>query len=258
MYPYLHLGPMTFGTFGLCGVLAYLFARRVFRADLVRHDLPKERAAIVFVVVTVAGVIGAKVYHVLENPASLLTDPVGKIFSGHGLAWIGGLLAGAATLALLARRYKMRVLEMFDLASPMAALAYAVGRVGCLMAGDGCYGLPTSLPWGMRFPNAVLPTLQYVHPTPIYEFIANVAISYYLWRFAARPRPLGAVFARYLIFTGAARFIVEFIRRNPGLYLGMSNAQVISLLCVLVGSALLLRIAAEHRASTHIALTARA
>ena len=149
----------------------------------------------------------------------------------------------------------MRTLAMFDLASPMAALAYAIGRIGCLLSGDGCYGLPTSLPWGMSFPNGVAPTFEYVHPTPIYEFLVNVGISYYLWRFASKPRRMGEVFAIYLLLSGAARFAVEFLRRNPRLYLGMSNAQAFSVLCVIAGAALLLRLTGQRTSESTLAVT---
>ena len=111
-------------------------------------------------------------------------------------------------------------------------------------AGD--YGIPTSLPWGMSFPNGLVPTTERVHPTPIYEFLVAVAIFYYLWRQGAKslrgPRPTGEIFASYLVLTGVARFLVEFIRINPRSVLGLTNAQVASLLSIVAGGVLLGRL----------------
>jgi phosphatidylglycerol:prolipoprotein diacylglycerol transferase len=124
---------------------------------------------------------------------------------------------------------------MLDLAAPAAAVGYGMGRLGCLVSGDGDYGIPTKLPWGMSFPNGLVPTTQRVHPTPIYELLAGFLIGYYLWRRGAKPRPLGQITGEYLILSGIARFLVEFIRINPKIYWGMSNAQLASLGSVVAG-----------------------
>jgi len=146
-------------------------------------------------------------------------------------------------LVLLARRYHMKVLLMLDVASPAAALGYGIGRIGCLISGDGDYGAPTSLPWGMSFPNGLVPTTERVHPTPIYELLAALVIAYFLWRIGPRilrrERPDGTVFACYLMLTAWARFLVEFIRINPKLLLGLTNAQLASVLCFIGGAILL-------------------
>ncbi len=129
-------------------------------------------------------------------------------------------------------------------ALPAASVGYAIGRIGCLLSGDGDYGIPTSLPWGMSFPNGVVPTTERVHPAPLYEFIVWCAIGGLLWSLAARwmknPKLNGRIFALYLILTGVARFLVEIIRINPRSFLGMSNAQVASVLSVVLGIVLYL------------------
>ena len=121
---------------------------------------------------------------------------------------------------------------------------YAIGRIGCFLSGDGDYGKPTSLPWGMSFPNGVVPTTDRVHPTPIYEFLAWCLIGWLLWRLGARtlgkPWPLGQIFGLYLILTGIARFLVEFIRINPPWIAGLSNAQIASVISVIGGLALVI------------------
>jgi phosphatidylglycerol:prolipoprotein diacylglycerol transferase len=121
-------------------------------------------------------------------------------------------------------------------------MGYGIGRIGCLISGDGDYGIPTSLPWGMSFPNGIVPTTQRVHPTPIYEFLAAGLIAWILWRLGARGlkthAPNGIIFAAYLVLTGIARFLVEIIRINPRSFYGLTNAQAASVVSILAGVAL--------------------
>ena len=129
---------------------------------------------------------------------------------------------------------------MLDLAAPAVSVGYGVGRIGCLVSGDGDYGIPTTLPWGMSFPHGLVPTTQRVHPTPIYELLVALLIAGYLWRRGAqsgdgRTPPVGQITGEYLVLSGVARFLVEFIRINPRIYWGMSNAQVAALGSVVVG-----------------------
>jgi phosphatidylglycerol:prolipoprotein diacylglycerol transferase len=138
------------------------------------------------------------------------------------------------------------LLEFLGLCSPAAAVGYAIGRVGCLLSGDGDYGVPTTLPWGMSFPNGVVPTMERVHPTPVYEFFIWLVIGAILWRMGKRALSgaghKGEVFCGYLILTGIARFLIEFIRINPRSFFGLSNAQAASLVSILIGVLLLWRI----------------
>jgi phosphatidylglycerol:prolipoprotein diacylglycerol transferase len=218
-------------------VVGFLCAWKALEVDIRRHKLLKVRANLIILSLAVAGLIGSKLYHVLETPADFAAHPLERLFFSQGLAWYGGLLGGVVALCLVAWHYKVPFLTIFDLA-PAAALGYAFGRLGCLFAGDGDYGTPTSLPWGMSFPHGIVPTMDYVHPTPIYESIASIAIFLYLWRMAARPQPPGKILACYLLLTGAARFLIEFIRFNPRIFYGLTNAQVVSLLCVAAGGVL--------------------
>jgi len=129
-----------------------------------------------------------------------------------------------------------------DLCSPAAAVGYAIGRIGCLLSGDGDYGVPTTLPWGMSFPKGVVPTTQRVHPTPLYEFFIWLAIAAFLWQMGkavSGVRPNGETFCCYLILTGVARFLIEFIRINPRSFFGLSNAQTASLVSIVAGTVLL-------------------
>jgi len=237
---------------------AMVAAFYVLRADLARRGIAGKKSGLAetFIAVpSLAGIIGAKLYHVLQSPQDLLAHPFAEIFSQYGFAWFGGLIAGVAVFVWLAWRNDIPLLEMLDAGSPAAALGYGVGRIGCLLAGDGDYGIPTSLPWGMSFPNGVVPTTQRVHPTPLYEFLGACLIAWFLWRMgkgqlrtqssemesSRRSLPTGTVFAAYLILTGAARFLVEFIRINPRSVLGLTNAQLASAASIFVGVVIALR-----------------
>jgi phosphatidylglycerol---prolipoprotein diacylglyceryl transferase len=222
--------------------LGLICAFFVMRADLARRHTAADAETIIGLT-GLSGLAGARLYHLLESPVEFLAHPLPLLFSTMGFAWFGAVIGGFAALVLLARHYKMNILLMLDVASPAAAVGYGVGRIGCLVSGDGDYGKPTSLPWGMSFPNGLVPTTQRVHPTPIYELIGALVIAYVLWRIGAHAvgklRPAGEVFGYYLILTGAARFLVEFIRINPRSFYGLTNAQVASL-CSTVAGVLLL------------------
>jgi phosphatidylglycerol:prolipoprotein diacylglycerol transferase len=227
----------------------------VIRADLRRRGYGADAENIIGTT-GLAGLVGARFYHLLETPSEFFAHPLPLLFSTMGFAWFGAVIGGFVALVLLARHYQMKIRLMLDIASPAAAIGYGVGRIGCLISGDGDYGIPTSLPWGMSFPNGLVPTTERVHPTPIYEFLAAMLIGYILWRIGGRAigglRPAGEVFAYYLIFTGVARFLVEFIRINPRSFFGMTNAQAASVASILVGAILLLELVRRIRPQTVI------
>lgn len=250
MLPFIHLGPITLGTYGILVATALLCGFFVLEADLRRRQMSADPSTIIGVT-GLAGLAGGKLWHVLETPSDFFAHPFSLLFSSFGFAFYGGFLGGLTALLLLARHYRIPSLVMLDLASPAAALGYGIGRIGCLISGDGDYGIPTSLPWGMSFPNGTVPTTERVHPTPIYETLGAVLIFLLLWRLGGKKqgdtRPAGEIFGVYLVLTGVARFLVEFIRINPRTVFGMSNAQAASLVCVLAGVALLFRVKSPDR-----------
>jgi prolipoprotein diacylglyceryl transferase len=263
MIPYLHIGPLTIPTFGLLVALALITSGYILQADFDRRGI-KADAFLMITIAGLAGILGAKLYHVLESPAEFFADPFRLFFSRYGFAWFGGFLGGFGAMLLLGRRAKLPLLEFLDACSSAAAFGYGIGRIGCFLSGDGDYGRPTSLPWGMSFPNGVVPTTDRVHPAPLYELIIWCAIGAYLWHLGSKalrgPKAKGEVFGNYLILTGVARFLIEIIRINPRSFLGMSNAQVVSLLSIVAGTVLLWRIKSqyhalkkEHRIVEHIA-----
>ena len=256
--PYLHIGRLAIPTYGLMMWVSLVFAYFVLQKDIARRKLSADAANIVFIT-AFAGVLGAKIYHELEDPAEFLFNLQSLFRHGEwhwlqvGYAWFGGFLAGVATLLLLARHYRVGMLRMLDLCSPAAILGYGIGRLGCLFSGDGDYGIPTNLPWGMSFNNGLVPSGPFcrdrglpwdcgMHPTPIYELLAALLIFWFLWRAGdpkRGPKPAGTILALYLLLSGLERFLVEFIRLNPHSAFGIfSNAQFMALLSMIAGAVL--------------------
>lgn len=244
MLPFIHIGPIPLGTYGIFVAIGLLVGFFVVHSDLLRRGLSADPNVIVGFT-GLAGLAGSRLYHLLETPHEFFANPWPLLFSTMGFAWFGAVIGGLVTLLLIARHYKMSALLMLDIASPAAAIGYGFGRIGCLISGDGDYGTPTSLPWGMSFPNGLVPTTDRVHPTPIYEFLAAVLIFWILWKLGARwmrnPRTVGNIFAVYLLLSGLARFLVEFIRLNPRSFFSMTNAQTAALAGILLGVVILLR-----------------
>jgi len=255
MIPYLHLGVFEFPTFGLMLWLAAVCAAFVLQRNFRRHNIQADALTIV-ALATLGGVLGAKLWHELEHPyvlgntlhflwAELRTQPQAFLpdlfdFAKAGFAWFGGMLAGIAILLWQARSAKISPLEMLDLSAPSAAIGYGIGRIGCHLSGDGDYGIPTHLPWGVSYVHGIVPTAPgvLVQPTPIYEFIFGLALGWYLWWRGGKTLPTGRVVGEYLVLAGLGRFLVEFIRINPKVFLGLTNAQLASLAAMIAGGVL--------------------
>jgi phosphatidylglycerol:prolipoprotein diacylglycerol transferase len=107
--------------------------------------------------------------------------------------------------------------------------------VGCQLSGDGDYGTQSDLPWAMAYPDGTVPTTDEVHPTPVYETLAMGLAGLVLWRLRDRVAP-GMLFGLYLIFAGVERFLVEFIRRNEEVVVGLTQAQLIALAMLALGA----------------------
>lgn len=249
MLPFIHIGSFALPTFGILLWFAAVCAGLVLHRNFRRWHVEADALGIV-VMSTVAGIVGAKLWHVLETPSELAAHPIALIFSRDGYAWFGGLVAAILALIYQGHIHKIGSLRLLDLCAPAAAIGYGVGRLGCLTSGDGDYGIPTTLPWGMAFPDGMVPTDPgvRVHPTPLYELAAGLLIGWILWRRGGKSRPLGQMTGEYLALSGLARFLVEFIRINPKIFLGMSNAQLASIGSIVAG--LLLIAGARKRAET--------
>jgi phosphatidylglycerol:prolipoprotein diacylglycerol transferase len=126
-------------------------------------------------------------------------------------------------------------LRLLDICAPALALGYAVGRLGCQLSGDGDYGKAWDGPWAMAYPKGTVPTDTPVHPTPLYETLTMALVAWVLWRLRAAFRP-GLLFALYLVLAGLERFLVEFLRRNDPVALGLTAPQWTALAMMVAGA----------------------
>lgn len=234
MYPEIHLGPLTVQSFGLMFALAFIAAGALVAKRLRELGKPVDWAYEIGFAALIGGVIGSRLYFVVENWDSVSDDLLGNLFSGSGLVWYGGAIGGALAVLLWAWYRDFLRLTLLDLVAPALALGYAVGRVGCQLSGDGDYGEAWNGPWAMSYPDGTVPTTEEVHPTPVYEALAMGFGAWLLWQLRDRFRA-GVLFALYLLYAGAERFLVEFVRRNSDAALGLTVAQLESLAMMVVG-----------------------
>lgn len=164
----------------------------------------------------------------------------------NGSSWLGGFAGAVAGLTLFTLLARLPLFRVYDLLVPCAALGQAFGRLGCFLAGDGCYGRYTELPWGMAFPHGTVPIAVTVHPTPLYDAAALFALSGVLiWLIRSR-RPAGTATVCYLFATGALRFFMEFIRLTPVVRYGLTEAQLVCLFWIAVAVTFTLALAVIH------------
>ncbi len=234
MQPEIDLGPVTLQTFGIMFALGFVAAGVLVARRLQELGKPVDWAYEMIFAALVGGVVGSRLYFVVENYDSVSDDLLGNLFSGSGLVWYGGAIGGAIGVVLWARWRGMLNLTLLDICAPGLAIGYAVGRIGCQLSGDGDYGIPWDGPWAMAYPDGTVPTDEPVHPTPIYETLAMGLVTYVLWRLRTRFRP-GLLFALYLVLAGAERFLVEFVRRNDEVALGLTQAQLWSVAMIAAG-----------------------
>jgi phosphatidylglycerol---prolipoprotein diacylglyceryl transferase len=235
----LHIGPIPIHIFGIFLALAFLAASWVAARGFEQQGYDAELASSAVVWAAVGGIVGARLWLVLDAWSEFVKAPASFLLTGGGFVFYGGLLGGALAMTIFFRRHRIPWLRGADAVAPAIVLGQAIGRIGCQLSGDGDWGAETTLPWGMAYPHAVVgwdkPPGVYVHPTPIYECAAYLAIFAYLWRVRREPAPEGTQLFRYLLLSGGARFVIEFVRINPPIAFGLSEAQLTSLLLMVVG-----------------------
>jgi phosphatidylglycerol:prolipoprotein diacylglycerol transferase len=241
----LHIGPIPIHLFGIFLALAFLAAGSVAGREFARKGLDPAVASACVVWAAVGGIVGARLWLVLDAWGEFVRAPASFLLTGGGFVFYGGLVGGALAVTICFWREGIPWLRGADAVAPAIVLGQAIGRVGCQVAGDGDWGRETTLPWGMAYPHAVVgwdkPPGVVVHPTPVYECLAYLAIFAFLWRIRKEPAPDGTVFCWYLVLSGVARFLVEFVRTNPQVVLGLTQAQLVSLVLAAVGGGLLVR-----------------
>lgn len=225
----------------------------------------------------IGGVLGSKLFHILENLGEFAEDPLGMIFSTGGLTFYGGLIVAGAWIAWYVRKKGVRILDVADAVAPGLMIGYGIGRIGCYLAGDGDWGVCSALEnkpgwipawlWSETFPNNILnlnvaqqcaldygPGYDGVYPTMLYEFAMAAVLFGILWAVRAHPFKAGWLFSLYLVFAGAERFLIEQIRVNNEFELFglvVTQAEVISSLLILAGLIGLV-LTTKRRAKQHL------
>jgi phosphatidylglycerol:prolipoprotein diacylglycerol transferase len=234
MKPEISVLGLSIKTFGLFFALNFAAWGLLAARRLKEIGRPTDWAYEMVTVALIGGLVGARGYFLIQNHDSL---SLGDIFGGSGLIWYGGLFGGSVAVLLWAWRKDFLSLDLLDLAGPGLALGYAIGRIGCQISGDGDYGKPWDGPWAMGYPEGTVPTApgETVHPTPIYETLTMGLLAFALWQLRDKVRP-GLLFAFYLVGAGLERFLVEFLRRNEDVALGLTAAQLESLTLFVIGA----------------------
>jgi phosphatidylglycerol:prolipoprotein diacylglycerol transferase len=223
-------------SYGVSKALAALVAAFLLARAFERLALSRDLAYSLVMWATIWGFVGAKIYYLLEQLPNFDVHHLG----GMGFTWYGGLIGGVVAALVIVRRHRLPLGVVAGAAAVPLTIAYGIGRLGCLLSGDGTYGRPTSLPWAMTFPHGVVPTNVPVHPTPLYEALAAIVIAATLWALGKRWNP-PAVFGAYLALSGISRFLVEFLRINEPALLGLTQPQLWALVSLTVGLALIVR-----------------
>jgi len=259
VYPFiLHLGRFEITGYGLMMMVGFLVASWLVQLELRRRGLREEYASDVTLAAVIGGIIGAKLWYVV-----LTADPA-ALFSRGGLVWYGGFLGGALAVWLNGLRLKVPTAWTAHLVAPALAGAYALGRIGCFLVNDD-YGRPTTLPWGMKFPQGMPPstvanlrdqfhvalpadldpsTVLAVHPTQIYEAILMLAAFAVLWSLRGRDKGTGWLFGLYLVLAGTERFVIEVLRAKDDRFLGpFTIAQLVSVILIGIGLTVMSRLA---------------
>ncbi len=235
----LRLGPITIHSFGFMLAVGFLLIAWLAAREFARRGYHPDIAGSAVLAAMIGGVLGAKLYYLIDHFPETRADPLGSIFSGAGLTYYGGLIGGALGVIWITVRNRIPLRIMADIGGPLIALGYGVGRIGCFLNGDD-YGKPSSLPWAMTFPKGTPPTTVPVQPTQLYEVAASLAFFAFLWanrrRYQDRP---GFLMGIYLVLAGTERFLVEFVRTNVPVALGLTVAQLISIGVFAIGVVLL-------------------
>lgn len=226
---------------------------------------PYQLMGTITVIAAIAGIIGAKVFHNLENWNDFTKDPIGSLLSFSGLTFYGGLICGAVAIIIYTRKQGISSLHLVDAAAPGLMLAYGVGRIGCHLSGDGDWGIVNTSPkpnwlnafpdwiWSFKYPHNVLEEgvpipgcvgnhcyqlAEPVFPTPFYEAVVCIILFLVLWSFRKRLKIPGLMFSVYLILNGIERFFIEKIRVNTLYHVfgkSFTQAELISFLLIIAG-----------------------
>ena len=261
MYPVIfEIGPIKIYSFGLMLVTAFYTCYGLLFLEMKRLKYDTEIASDIIFWSAVGGVLGAKIYYLIENLDRTIQDPMGMIFSGSGLVFLGGLIGSIICVSVILKNRNLPWYTFADIIAPLIMIGYAIGRLGCFLVGDD-YGLPSSMPWAVSFPEGLPPTtissfaayypwidtsgikseIFKVHPTQLYESAVGILLFFFLWSRRKKNQRAGTMFFCYILLAGIERFSIEFLRTNEKyLFDIFSGAQMISFLMIFIGSYFLL------------------
>lgn len=238
MYPVLfRIGNFEVTTFGVMVAVGALVGLWLFRRELARSRLP-DAATDAAIAGLLGGLIGAKLLYVAEHMA---TEPALDLLTDRGgMSWFGGFAGGVGAALIMMSVKKWPIVPVLSAATPALAIGHLLGRIGCFLVGDD-YGRPTSLPWGVAFPEGLPPTDVPVHPTQLYEAAFLGVLVWLLIRWRRRGVVDLDVVGRYLLLTAAFRFALEFVRVNDRVTGPFTVAHLFAAVIALIGAVLIVR-----------------
>jgi phosphatidylglycerol:prolipoprotein diacylglycerol transferase len=241
----LQLGPLAVRWYGLTYLVGFVLVLAVGRYAIRTrpHSALDARGLDDLLFYGILGVIlgGRLGYVIFYKLSEYLAHPLSvfAVWEG-GMSFHGGFLGVIAAVWLYTRRQGQSWLAVTDFIAPLVPLGLGAGRIGNFINAE-LWGRATDLPWAMVFPNVDrVPR----HPSQLYEFaLEGMVLFVVLWGYSAKPRPVGAVSALFLIGYGTLRFLVEFTREPDGflgfLALGLTMGQWLSLPMIAAGVALM-------------------
>lgn len=239
------VGPFALRWFSLFFTLAivagvWLALREARRKGL---DLDKVESMVLWVVV--GGMVGARLFHVVDRWDLYAAQPLSALFIREGgLAVYGGFAGGLLAGAAYALQQKLPAWKLADAAAPGMILGQAVGRLACIPNGDA-YGRPANLPWAFIYtnPQSMVPRELLGVPTQpyaLYELLFDLAVLGLLWRLRRVFKADGPLFLLAMVLYALGRFFLTFFRMEQVWFWGLQEAQVIALLALVVALPLLL------------------
>ena len=241
---FFHIGPVPIRAYGFMLWIGLMVGVFITVKAARKTDIKPEHAVDVALYALIAGIVFAHLASILldlpKNPSELWSGIFSPSGGVRGLSFHGGLIGGIGAAWLYTRRKGINFLAMADLCSPGLAVAYGITRIGCFLNGC-CYGIPTNLPWAVRFQVDSALTLP-SHPTQIYAMLASFTIALLLLSIRKRSRYTGQVFISYIGMYAIYRFLIEFLRKGVTAevaFAGLTQAQIVSLLMLAVAIPLL-------------------
>lgn len=216
-----HIGPFTIYSYGFMLVLAFFACSYLAGLQARKDNLDPDKIFNLCFYVFIFGIIGSRLFYVLNNASFYLKNPLEIIMLQHGgMAWFGGLIFGLSTAVLFIKINKLDLLITLDLLVPFIALAQSIGRIGCLLNGC-CFGRVSK--FGVYFPVFD----QILIPTQLYSSLLLLAIFFILRFLQGRKHIPGIIFSAYLFLYSVKRFFIEFLRNDsPKIFHGLTLFQL--------------------------------